>query len=71
MSEVASAILAQQPPGVPIGRLLQQFGGRIGEGPNQTPRPVWISYVKQVAKWGPNKLLQITPQGRTYLPPSS
>ncbi|KAG8166500.1 hypothetical protein KVR01_002189 [Diaporthe batatas] len=71
VGEVASAILAQQPPGVPIARLLQQFGGRIGEGPNQTPRPVWISYVKQVAKWGPNKLLQITPQGRTYLPPSS
>jgi hypothetical protein len=71
VSEVASAILIQQPPGVPIGKLLQQFGGRIGEGRNQTPRSIWISYVKQVAKWGPNKLLQITPQGRAYLPPSS
>lgn len=70
MSDVASAILSQQPPGVPIGKLLTQFGNRIGDGPNQTPRSVWISYVKQVAKWGPNKLLQITPQGRTYLPSS-
>lgn len=70
MSDVASAILSQQPPGVPIGKLLQQFGSRIGEGQNQTPRSEWISYVKQVAKWGPNKLLQITPQGRTFLPPS-
>ncbi|KAK2614415.1 hypothetical protein N8I77_001246 [Diaporthe amygdali] len=68
VGDVASAILQQQPPGVPIGKLLTQFGNRIGDGKNQTPRPVWISYVKQVAKWGPNKLLQITPQGRTFLP---